>query len=235
MKAIFIADAHLRYAKDENYRKLLDFLDQQQDLDALFLLGDIFEFWLGYRHLVFSAYVPILEKLRHFAENGTKLYFVEGNHDFNIGPYFTETLGCKVITDQDLIEWDGKKLFLSHGDLLNPSKGYQALRSFWRCAPIRLLSKVLHPDPVWAFGIWLSDISSRKKRGKSSWDPSPLIHPLISTELGKKADVILCGHFHQPLQSEVMGKQVVAVGDWIKQFSYAEMINGEISLKTYSD
>lgn len=235
MRAIFIADAHLRQPQDQNYNKLLDFLDKQEDLDGLFLLGDIFEFWLGYRNLVFSAYVPLLEKLRQLADAGTRLYFVEGNHDFNLGPYFSETLGCDLIPDQKLIEWDGKKLLLSHGDLLNPNKNYQRLRTFWRSAPIRLLSRLVHPDPVWDFGIWLSNLSRKKKKSNKSWDPSPLFQPLIDSATAKNADIILCGHFHQPLDKQIQGKQLVAVGDWIEQFSYAEMIDGEISLKSYSD
>lgn len=233
MRAIFIADAHLRQPQDHNYQHLLDFLDQQQNLDGLFMLGDIFEFWLGYKHLVFSAYIPLLEKLRHLSETGTQLYFVEGNHDFHLGPYFTETLNCALITDQQLIDWDGKKLLLSHGDLLNPSKNYQRLRSFWRSGLIRFLSKIVHPDLVWTFAIWLSNKSRKNKNGNCRWDPSPLLHKYAESELAKLADTIVCGHFHQPLIKEYQGTEIVSVGDWIKQFSYAEMIDGEIELKSY--
>jgi len=235
MKAIFLADAHLRHPQDKNYQKLLEFLDQQQQLDALFLLGDIFEFWLGYKHVVFSAYIPILEKLRQLSANGTKLYFVEGNHDFNVGPYITETLNCTLITDQKLVEWDNKKLLLNHGDLLNPGKGYQKLRSFWRSGLIRFLSRIVHPDWVWAFGIWLSNLSLKKKTGSHSWDPTHLIQPLADSELAATADAIFCGHFHQPVETSYRGKQLISVGDWIAQFSYAEMIDGQISLKSYPD
>ncbi|NOY14200.1 MAG: UDP-2,3-diacylglucosamine diphosphatase [Deltaproteobacteria bacterium] len=233
MRAIFIADAHLRQPQDYNYQHLLEFLDRQQDLDGLFLLGDIFEFWLGYKHLVFSAYIPLLEKLRQLSEAGTQLYFVEGNHDFHLGPYFTETLKCTLITDQQRVDWDGRKLLLSHGDLLNPSKNYQRLRRFWRSAPIHFLSRIIHPDPVWALAIWLSDQSRKKKSNNGSWDPSPLLRTYAETELARSADTILCGHFHQPLMSEYQGKQIVSVGDWIEQFSYAEMIDGKIELKSY--
>ncbi len=233
MKAIFLADAHLRQPQDRNYQLLLRFLDQQQELDGLFLLGDIFEFWLGYKHLAFSAYIPLLEKLRQLSDSGTRLFFVEGNHDFNLGPYFTETLNCTLITDQQLIAWDNKNLLLSHGDLLNPSQNYQRLRAFWRSGLIRFLSRIVHPDPVWAFAIWLSDQSRKKRLSSDSWDPSPLIQPLADSELARDADAIFCGHFHHPLQQTYKDKQIVVVGDWIRQFSYAEMIDGQIELKSY--
>ncbi len=235
MRAVFIADAHLRQPQDQNYRKLLDFLDQQENLDGLFLLGDIFEFWLGYRNLVFSAYIPLLEKLRQLAAAGTHLYFVEGNHDFNLGPYFSENLGCCLISDRKLVEWDGRKLLLSHGDLLNPNRSYHLLRSFWRSAPIRLLSRLIHPDPVWDFGIWLSDLGRKKRAAATPWDPTPLLRPLADSSEGKIADILICGHFHQPVDSQYQGKQLIVVGDWLAQYSYAEMIDGKITLKSYSD
>ena len=234
MKAIFLADAHLRQPQDNNYQQLLAFLDQQRDLDGLFLLGDIFEFWLGYKSLVFSAYIPILEKLRQLSATGTRLFFVEGNHDFNMGPYFREELNCEIISDQKLVDWDGKRLLLSHGDLLNPSKNYQRLRAFWRSGPIRFLSKVVHPDLVWAFAIWLSNQSRNKRNGCSGWDPSHLIEPLADSLAAKTADTIICGHFHQPIDKVYNSKQIVAVGDWIQKFSYAEMIDGSLELKTFT-
>ncbi|MCF6267874.1 MAG: UDP-2,3-diacylglucosamine diphosphatase [Desulfuromusa sp.] len=230
MRAIFLSDAHLRQPQDNNYQFLLNFLNRQKDLDALFLLGDIFEFWLGYKHLVFSVYIPLLEKLRQLSENGTKLYFVEGNHDFNLGSYFTETLDCTVITDQKLIDWDGQKILISHGDLLNPSPHYLRLRSFWRSWPIRILAQIVHPDLVWSFAIWLSNKSSKNDPDSHHLDPTPYLLPFSEKS---NSDIVICGHFHHPLDTEHQGIRIIALGDWISQFSYAEMVDGEIKLKSY--
>ena len=235
MKAIFLADAHLRQPTDQNYCKLLEFLDQQQDLDGLFLLGDIFEFWLGYKHVVFSAYIPLLERLHKLSAAGTKIYFVEGNHDFHIGPYFSETLGATIIPDQQLIKWDGQQLLICHGDLLNPSASYQRLRSFWRSGLVRFITKIVHPDPIWAFGIWLSSLSKKKKPKNCQWDPSPLLIPFAEKEFSSGADAVICGHFHKPVEKQLGNKQIIAIGDWITQFSYAEMVDGKLALKNYSD
>ncbi len=230
MKAIFLSDAHLRQPTDKNYKFLLDFLNQQKDLDALFLLGDIFEFWLGYKHLVFTAYIPLLEKLRQLSDSGTKLYFVEGNHDFNLGSYFTETLNCTVIPDQKIISWDEKKILISHGDLLNPDSKYQMLRKFWRSSPIKLLAKIVHPDFVWAFALWLSNKSSKNNPHRSHHDPTSYLIPFSEES---KSDVVVCGHFHHPLDIQHENVRIIALGDWIQQFSYAEMENGKIELKCF--
>ena len=231
MKAIFLSDAHLRRPEDKNYQLLLDFLDRQKDLDALFLLGDIFEFWIGYKHLAFTAYIPLLEKLRQLSESGTKLFFVEGNHDFHLGPYFTETLNCTVIPDQQRVNWDGQQILISHGDLLNPDRNYQRLRSFWRSWPIKLLTRIIHPDLVWSFALWLANKSSKNNPGNCHQDPTPYLIPFSETS---DSDIIICGHFHHPLDSEHHGVRIIALGDWISQFSYAEMLDGKIELKSYS-
>ncbi|MCD6187788.1 MAG: UDP-2,3-diacylglucosamine diphosphatase [Desulfuromusa sp.] len=231
MRAIFLSDAHLRHPQDNNYQCLLDFLNHEKDLDALFLLGDIFEFWFGYKYLTFTAYIPVLEKLRQLSESGTKLYFVEGNHDFNMGPYFTETLRCTVIPDQQLIEWDGQKIMLSHGDLLNPDRNYQRLRSFCRSWPVKLLARLIHPDLMWSTALWLSNKSSKNRPENQHQNPSTYLIPFSETS---HSDIVICGHFHHPLELEHRGVKIIALGDWITQFSYAEMVDGEIKLKSYS-
>lgn len=231
MKAIFLSDAHLRNPQDKNYKRLLDFLNQQKNLDALFLLGDIFEFWLGYKHLAFTVYIPLLEKLRQLSESGTKLYFVEGNHDFHLGPYFTNTLNCTVIPDQQRIKWDGKNILISHGDLVKSDRNYQRLRSFWRSWPLKLLSRVIHPDLVWSFALWLSNKSSKNDPRKCHQDPTPYLIPFSESS---NSDIVICGHFHHPIEREHQGVKIIALGDWITQFSYAEMQDGEISLKNYT-
>lgn len=233
MNAIFLSDAHLRSPQDKNYQLLLKFLDQQKDLDHLFLLGDIFEFWLGYRHVVFSAYVPLLEKLRQLKNQGTKLYFVEGNHDFNMGSYFAEELKCTVIPDQQLVKIDNQSIFICHGDLLKADRGYRLLRSFWRSRPARALAHIIHPDLVWTFALWLSNKSSKNKPNRVHRDPSPYLAELSQSALIGNAQAIVCGHYHYPVASQYNGIQLLALGDWISQFSYAQFEHGELTLKHY--
>ncbi|MRR35913.1 UDP-2,3-diacylglucosamine diphosphatase, partial [bacterium] len=97
MRAIFIADAHLRHEGDQNYRLLMEFLAGLRGaVDTLFILGDLFEFWIGYETVPFTHYLPILDRLKELAESGTEIVYLEGNHDFHMGPFFTETLGARV-------------------------------------------------------------------------------------------------------------------------------------------
>mgnify|MGYP001037728427 CR=1 FL=1 len=231
MKALFISDAHLRMPQDANYQRLLEFLDEQQDLDGLFLLGDIFELWIGYDHLVFAAYLPLLERLRRFSEQGTRLYFTEGNHDFLLGPYFRETLQCHIITEQQIISWDGQRLLLCHGDLVRPATGYKLLRGLWRSGFARCLMRVIHPDLVWRFGLWLSDKSLKKRPLNKEKDPSAWLRTFCEHQ-PEPFDLMICGHFHYPVTLQDQSPRIVALGDWQSRGAYLFLEDGRITSGT---
>ncbi len=235
MRAIFIADAHLRHPQDKNYQNLLNFLEQQQgNLDVLFLLGDIFEFWIGYRSIVFSEHLPLLSRLQQLSDNGCQLYYVEGNHDFNLGAFFTDALNCTVIPDQQIVTLGRQKIFICHGDLANPqAKSYLLMRAFWRSGFLKFLSRIVPPDSAWRFGNFLCDLSHKKKHQQR--DPSPLVIPYAKKSLALGADHFVCGHFHYPLQTTTAEGQITVLGDWIKQFSYLELVDGKFELKSYRD
>ena len=147
MRDLFIADAHLRDPQDENYRKLLAFLNSQTGRTrTLYLLGDIFQFWIGRRFASFHLYQPILERLARMRETGTEIVYVEGNHDFDLASYFGQELGCTVLPDGGEVTIDNTRVFLTHGDQVNPEDvGYHKLRRFLRSGFIRFAAKVISP------------------------------------------------------------------------------------------
>lgn len=233
MRAIFIADAHLRHPQDDNYRQLLEFLDQQQgNIDALFLLGDIFEFWIGYRHVVFSEHLPLLSRLQKLSDSGCRLYYVEGNHDFNLGDFFSKTLNCRIIPDQKIVDWDGQLIYICHGDLANQeAKSYRWLRAFWRSRFLRIMAMIVPADATWRFGNFLCNLSRKKVR--RHYDPSPVVMPYAQAALRQGAQAFVCGHFHYPLQTETDDGQVLVLGDWIEQMSYIELTDRTFHLKAF--
>ncbi len=233
MKDIFLADAHLLDPADDNYKRLLTFLRQQRGtIRNLVMLGDIFEFWLGYRHTVFAPFVPLLEELRLQRESGTELIFVEGNHDFHLGRYFSETLKCRILPDGGALELDGKRVFIAHGDLVNPAdRGYRLLRSFLRCRLSRLLLPLVPPDWAWGVSRWASHQSSRRKKASQRYLPEELLQNFARERFAEGYDAVLIGHFHIPLYRQLDGKLLICLGDWIEQDSYAVFENGAFALK----
>jgi UDP-2,3-diacylglucosamine hydrolase len=233
MRDIFIADAHLVAPSDDNYRKLLSFFEEQRGrIRTLFLLGDIFEFWMGYRHTVFAPYVPLLESLRRLRESGTEIVYVEGNHDFHMGPYFENVLGCRILPDGGPVDLDGHKVFIGHGDLVNPDdRGYRILRRCLRSRALRRLKNLIPPDWAWAIARW----AGRRSRGSSSERRAP--RDMLMAHAGELFDqgysAVVTGHFHEPSLTETEAGTVVALGDWIERYSYAVFDNGRFELRTY--
>jgi len=93
MKAVFLADAHLKNSSDESYRSLMEFLDSVANINQLYLVGDVFDFWFSRNGRVYEEFIPIIEKLADLHTKGVHVIFCEGNHDFYLESYFSARLG----------------------------------------------------------------------------------------------------------------------------------------------
>ena len=238
MKSIFIADAHLRHPEDQAYRDLVDFLRQlPDDLDNLFILGDFFEFWHGYRHVVYSHCIPALSVLRELAGRGIKIYFFAGNHEVSSGPALDEI--TSYYADDAVIEIDGRRLYLAHGDRLNPN---DLLYHLWRGIlrhPFTL--KLIDLAPT---GLTLkiadflaTDTETLKNRKK--FIPSQVLRKCADLLAGPdEIETIVIGHFHQERQENFpaisKSKALYILGDWFNDRSYLLLENNRFSFQTYT-
>lgn len=240
MRKVFIADAHLKQAGDENYRKLLDFLvGLRGDTETLFILGDLFEFWIGYRRVPFSHYLPVLEELRQLRLHGVNIVYFEGNHDFHMGPFFEETLAARVYPGPATIELDGKRVYLCHGDQINRRDyGYRLLRLMLHNPLTRLLTHVVPPAVASLIAERMSRQSRRNHgRRRVRWDYAAIMREFAAERFREGCDAVVTGHFHIPLledSKDGSGRQLLSLGDWITHFTYGEWENGALSLKTYN-
>lgn len=236
MRALFIADAHLCKPSDPNYRALLTFLEEQRGkTDMLILLGDIFEFWIG-KESVVEDYVPLIETFERMHQQGTKLVYVEGNHDFHLGPVFTQRLKCKVLPDGGAIDLDGKKIFLAHGDLANPDDtGYRWLRKFLRSGLIRTSLRLAPNFLTMAIANRGSNESRKKARERRTrWPAREILRPYAEAILAAGHQAVVTGHYHQPFHEKTGDGELIALGDWITQYSYAVYEDRAFTLKSYS-
>jgi UDP-2,3-diacylglucosamine hydrolase len=235
MRALFLADAHLCIPSDPNYRTLLAFLeDQCGRTDLLVLLGDIFEFWIG-KGTVTKNYAPLIEAFERMHQQGTKLVYVEGNHDFHLGPVFTQRLNCQVLPDGGMIELDGKKIFLAHGDLANPEDtGYRRLRKFLRSKLIRTALRIA-PNSLTMAIANRGSYESRKNAGerRQRWPARKILLPYAEELLARGHQAVVTGHYHQPFHEKLGDGELIALGDWITQYSYAVYEDKTFTLKSY--
>jgi UDP-2,3-diacylglucosamine hydrolase len=240
MCKIFISDAHLKCETDANYRVLLDFLNRlPEKTDTLFILGDLFEFWIGYPEVPFRHYLPVLEQLRVLREKGVKIVYFEGNHDFHMGTFFEATLNASVFSGPEVLDLDGKKVYLCHGDQINAADhGYRLLRFLLHN---RLTGAIipLVPPFVASYIAERMGRASRKNHDvrRVKWDYPAILRKFASARFREGCDAVIVGHFHLPLLEETWDngpRTLISLGDWISHFTYGEWKNGAFSLKRYN-
>jgi UDP-2,3-diacylglucosamine hydrolase len=241
MRKVFIADAHLRKPGDFNYRTLLRFLEGLKgNTEVLFVLGDLFEFWIGYRNNPFTQYLPVLEKLRELHESGAHIIYFEGNHDFHMGPFFEKTLGAEIYRGPRILSIDGKKAYLCHGDqVISNDYGYKLLRILLH----NPLTKYLIPVAPYRLTSFIAELMSRHSSGNHGhrnrkWDYVAIMRKFASARFDSGCDVVIAAHFHNPyLEISASGKNektLLSLGDWKTQFSYGEWIDDSISLHKFT-
>ena len=137
-KVYFISDLHLGAktltSPRESEKRVVEWLDSIKDkASAIYLLGDILDYWFEYRSVVPKGYVRFLGKLAELADDGVELYIFTGNHDIWMFDYLQKTIGATIIRDSYETVIYGKKFFMAHGDGLgDPSKSFKFLRCFFR-------------------------------------------------------------------------------------------------------
>jgi UDP-2,3-diacylglucosamine hydrolase len=240
MRKVFIADAHLRSESDKNYRLLLEFLNTLPgDTDTLFILGDLFEFWIGYPKVPFPHYLTMLEELHRLREKGTKIVYFEGNHDFHMGPFFEKTLKAAVYDAPAVLEMEGKRLYLSHGDQIN--RADYSHRLFRSLLHNPLTGRIIPLVPP-LIASYIAERLGKKSRGnhdmrRRKWDYPSILRRFAAERFREGCDAVIVGHFHMPLieRSSIGAERtLISLGDWITHFTYGEWEEGKFSLKSFA-
>jgi UDP-2,3-diacylglucosamine hydrolase len=241
MRKVFLADAHLKKPEDFNYRTLLKFLTGLKgNTETLYILGDLFEFWIGYRNIPFSHYLPVLEQLRELRDSGVTIIYFEGNHDFHMGPFFEETLRAQVYNGPRVLPIDGKMVYFCHGDeIISSDYGYRMLRFLLH----NRLVKAIFPIAPYRMTSLIAERMSRQSKGNHEqrnrkWDYETILRDFAATRFQCGCDIVIAGHFHTPYRYAAgtgeTEKILLSLGDWINQFSYGEWVDGKIYLRTFA-
>ncbi|MBI5447729.1 MAG: UDP-2,3-diacylglucosamine diphosphatase [Gammaproteobacteria bacterium] len=199
MTTLFISDLHLQAPRPDLTELFLALLKEHAGhVEALYILGDLFETWIGDDDQ--SAFnTRILLALRQFTDSGSRLYFLPGNRDFLIGNQFLEKTNCVLLSDPTLIDLYGEQVLLLHGDnLCTDDKKHQLFRKITQHA---LFKKSILSIPL----SWRQKIAETlrswsqthtKKLAPKLMDATPLA---IKTLFNRyHVDVLIHGHTHRP-------------------------------------
>jgi UDP-2,3-diacylglucosamine hydrolase len=243
-KIYFLSDFHLgapNYAASlEREKKVVQFLTEiETTAAAIFIVGDIFDFWYEYKKAVPKYYVRLLGKLASLTDNGIPIYVFSGNHDMWMSGYFEEELNIPVFHDPKEFTWNGKQFLVGHGDGLGPyDQGYKFLKKVFRNPVCRWLFGMLHPN----WGIGIANYFSRKSREKTGTadeaflgaDKEWLILYCKKVLTEKKYDYFIFGHRHYPIDFSLNeNSRYINLGDWIRNFTYASFDGDNMELKKY--
>jgi UDP-2,3-diacylglucosamine hydrolase len=233
--AYFIADAHLGQgsaeSNQERERDLLAFLDKvASERAALYVNGDLFDFWFEYGHAIPKRFVRVLQALGELRRRGIPVTYVGGNHDFWIGNYLVRELDVSFSDQPVTLDVQGRKVFLAHGDGLGPGDhGYKLLKRVLRNPLARGLFRWVHPD----IGIPLATAVSHTSRHHAPRSPQSeeaLVERLARPWLRQGYDAVVMGHLHRPLHHRGTDGEFLILGDWIDRRSYVRLHEGRFSL-----
>jgi UDP-2,3-diacylglucosamine hydrolase len=234
----FVSDAHLgRHIAgcDDREKHLLAFLDTAvSNASHLFIVGDLFDFWIEYRYSIRPDYFEVLHVLRKLVSNGVEVHYLAGNHDFALGAFLEETVGLHIHLDHFETVLQGKKVHLFHGDgLIEADVGYRALRKVLRNPVNQRLYKLIHPDIGVPLGSFFSG-SSRKLT--SRWLNERILEEYRDRAreyLAEGNDIVIFAHTHIPEIRQWEGKTFCNPGEWIEKYTFAKLANGVMSLWKY--
>jgi len=238
MRTIFLADAHLTSPTERNYRLLLRFLRELEgNTETLFVMGDLFDFWLGFPSNPFSQFDELLLALDSLVRSGCHLVYFEGNHDFHMGATFSNRLGARIFTGPAVINIQGRRLYMCHGDQINRhDRGYRLLRLILHS---RLAAAAVNHIPAGMVLRLKEYLQSRSRAGYQAklqrWNYREIIRTFARSVRERGCDGLVTGHFHLAFSEQLNDPtfDILSLGDWMDQFTYGEISAGTLSLQTY--
>jgi UDP-2,3-diacylglucosamine hydrolase len=243
-KIYFASDFHLGAPDMATSRKreqlIVKWLDEiSADAQHIFLVGDIFDFWFEYKHVIPKGYIRILGKLADLRDKGIGISVFIGNHDMWMDGYFEEELGIPVYYEPQTFQIEGSKFYIGHGDGLGPGDhGYKFLKKVFRNPVCRWLFSALHP----AWGLSLANYFSRKSRAATGQELEKFMGEenewlaIYSKEVLQQEhfDYFIFGHRHLPLDLKVGdNSRYINLGEWLNYYTYGVFDGKQMELKYY--
>ncbi len=191
MKCIFFGDTHLAKEDRSRHAFVNRFIEQVcTGADIVFILGDLFEFYHGYDGFLYPWYMNVADSLRQLTRSGTAVYHLEGNHEFDMGPFFCSYTGL-TCTRTLKIEIDERKVLLSHGDESGGAALAKVLKSPFTYRVMNGLKPALTWDIAMAFRIVLS-----KRRRVYNEKVRDRFRVYAKHKLDEGYDAVILGHTH---------------------------------------
>ena len=242
-KIYFASDLHLGVPNREKSlvreKLFVQWLDEiKNDAEAIYLVGDIFDFWFEYKKAVPKGYVRLLGKLAEISDSGIPIHIFTGNHDMWLFDYLEDEINAHIYREPIEISMKGKRFFISHGDGLGPGdNGYKLIKKIFKNKLCQWLFERIHPN----LGISIAQYWSKKSRiangekdesyyGEKEWLTQFCKEKMKTIEV----DYFIFGHRHLPLEVDLGNNMTyINLGEWVNYNSYAVFDGKRLELKRY--
>jgi len=243
----FVSDIHLgaggRDAARRIERRFDAWLDRvADDAEAIFLLGDLFDFWFEYREVAPRGFVRTLGRLAALTDRGVRVVLLTGNHDMWVRDYLSAECGLEVYTAPQEFLLAGRRMLLAHGDnmRIDHLPVLRLMNAVFRSRVLRwLFGWLVHPDWAVRFGRWWSG-KSRKSHGPEP-EAEGVTAPLVDYARDYHAarpdvDTFVFGHMHVIRDYRDEGFRALFLGEWERQPAFASLdAQGRLTLERFTE
>ncbi len=237
-RVLFTSDVHLTPAEPDTFAHFMKFLREEvPGARALYILGDLFDFWVGRQQAALPGYDLLFERLRKLGERGTEVCFLSGNRDFALDAEFAAGHGIRMLPDVADIRLGGRRVLLTHGDLLcTRDVRYQRMRPIIRSRLVRGIFTRLPLRLSLTLAAGVRNASGAEIGRKSAYVLDPDFEE-IKAWLDRGFDALIFGHVHtgehHRLELEERTADVFVLSSWEKTGSFVEWNGEELALATF--
>lgn len=218
----FVSDVHLGLGLNDpadREARFVAFLKgiPREKAAALFMLGDIWDFWYEYRDVVPRCGTRVIAALVDLMDSGVQVWFCPGNHDIWCYSYF-ESLGMRRFDQPFYTELGGKRFCLGHGDALGGAgRGYSFMLKVFHNKVLQKMFSTLHPWIAFRIGLGLSNSNRRTHEPYHFRGAEEPLYKFALSESGRrKVDYFVFGHFHDAVDLVLpTGSRLIVLKDWM--------------------
>lgn len=243
-KAYFASDFHLGAPDMSKSRirekKIVQWLQEiRPQTGALFLVGDLFDFWFEYKHVVPKGYTRFLAEVSRFVDDKIPVYVYTGNHDIWMFDYLQEELGVEVLYQPIIFQMNGQRFFVGHGDGLGPGDTkFKFLKKVFTFPLFQWMFGWVHPNVgVGIAQTWSNHSRTNPEEEVFMGEEKERLIVFAKEQLAvHPANYYIFGHRHLPMDIRI-GKDAryINLGDWIYNFTYLEYDGTQVELKKYQE
>ena len=242
-KLYFASDFHLGAQNTSRKReaKVVRWLETiRKDAAAIFLLGDVFDFWYEYKKVIPKGFARFQGKVAEITDSGIPVIIFSGNHDMWMKDYLSEEIGVSIYHEPAKLYAGNTKLLIGHGDGLGPGDlKYKMLKKLFKNKVARWCFSRVHPNLAFQLAhSWSrsSRVSSSAYEEQSFEEKEYLYQYCLQVEENEHFDYYIFGHRHIHLDMKVgANSRYLNLGEWVHNSRYAEFSNGHLELIDFED